>query len=65
MLLTLELLPILIETAASSEDGRIIFVSSILNGRARSFNPNTLNSTVADYDRLDEYSNSKLYNVRD
>ena len=52
------------ETASSSGDGRILFVSSL--GHTRSygavFNPENLNSEQG-YDRMKTYSCTKLYNV--
>ena len=64
MLLTLELLPLLLDTAAESGDGRIIFVSSYGHFFADPFDANRLNRTEDDYSRIKEYSNTKLYNVR-
>ena len=63
MLLTLELLPLLLDTAAESGDGRIIFVSSYGHFFADPFDANRLNRTEDDYSRIKEYSNTKLYNV--
>ena len=65
MLLTLELLPLLLDTAAESGDGRIVFVSSSGHYMADPFDANRLNRTEDDYGRLKAYSNTKLYNVRD
>ena len=66
-LLTLELLPIILETASTSGDGRIVFVSSTLHNSA-DWNPTApLNLSQQEYDsfsRLKAYNNSKLYNVR-
>lgn len=64
MLLTLELIPNVIETAANTGDGRIIFVSSGGHGQRweNSFNPDNLNSEIQ-YERLKIYPISKLYNV--
>lgn len=64
MLLTLELLPLVLDTAASTGDGRIIFVSSYGHYLAQAFNANTLNREERDYSRLSMYNNTKLYNVR-
>ena len=64
MLLTLELLPLLLDTAAESGDGRIIFVSSSAHNMVDPFDANRLNRTEDDYGRLKAYSNTKLYNVR-
>ena len=63
MLLTLELLPLLLDTAASSGDGRIILVSSLGHTMAQSFDASRLNREEGDYGRLSAYNNSKLYNV--
>ena len=62
--LTLELLPNVIETASSSGDGRILFVSSGAQARntAGEVNFDTTNSE-ADHGRLKSYGRSKLYNV--
>lgn len=64
MLLTLELLPVLLDTAGSSGDGRIVFVSSVAHTMARSFDPSRINLSEGQYGRLAAYNNSKLYNVR-
>ena len=63
MLFTLELLPILLDTAASSGDVRIVFVSSAAHVYADPFNADQLNKTEEQAGRLKMYSNSKLYNV--
>lgn len=63
MLLTLELLPVLLDTAASSGDVRIIFVTSLGHKTAESFNTELLNKTEENYKRFKDYSNTKLYNV--
>ena len=63
MLLTLELLPLLLDTAASSGDGRIIFVSSMLHFYAQHFDVGKLSPEEQDYSRFAAYNNSKLYNV--
>jgi NAD(P)-dependent dehydrogenase (short-subunit alcohol dehydrogenase family) len=63
MLLTLELLPLFLETAASSGDGRIVFVSSRGHAMAQSFDASRLNLEEDDYARFQAYNNSKLYNV--
>ena len=63
MLLTLELLPILLDTAASSGDVRILFVSSALHFHADHFNSEELNKMKEQYRRIKMYSNTKLYNV--
>ena len=62
--LTLELLPNVIETASSSGDGRILFVSGLAHTPryGASFNPENLNSEQG-YDRMSTYSCTKLYNV--
>lgn len=64
MLLTLELLPILLETAASSGDVRIVFLSSKGHFKAEKFNPDNLYKTKEeDYTRLGVYFVTKLYTV--
>ena len=63
MLLTFELLPLLLDTAASSGDGRIVFVSSYGHYYAQPFDVNRLNQEENEYKRLSAYNNSKLYNV--
>ena len=63
MLLTLELLPLILDTAASSGDGRVIFVSSVSHSLAPSFNVSKMDATEAEYGRLEAYNRSKLYNV--
>ena len=66
MLLTLELLPLLLDTAAESGDGRIMFVSSGAHSSlAPSFDANKMVVSEADYRRHHSYASSKLYNVRD
>jgi len=60
-LLTLELLPSLLETASSTGDGRIIFVSSGAHSWG-TFNPENMNREQ-NYGRGRFYGNSKLYNV--
>ncbi len=64
-LLTLELLPIVLETASTSGDGRILFVSSGAHRRGfgATFNSDNLNSDIQ-YDRMKTYPYTKLYNVR-
>ena len=62
-LLTLELLPVMVDTAATSKDGRVVFVSSRLHARG-AFMPGNMNAEV-EYSRTRFYGNSKLYNVRD
>ena len=64
MLLTLELLPLLLETAASSGDGRVVFVSSRAHRSAAPFDiDKVVVDKEEDYGRLKAYSNTKLYNV--
>ena len=60
-LLTLELLPLMLETAEQTGDGRIIFVSSRQHAHGV-FDPNNMNGEVF-YSRSGFYDNSKLYNV--
>ena len=65
MLLTLELLPLLLSTAASSGDGRIVFVSSRASFNAPPFDAGKIVVTEeANYSRLKTYPTTKLYNVR-
>ena len=62
-LLTLELLPIVLETASDSGDGRIVFVSSKGHEFA-SWDPDKMNAPDEEhYDRLNIYGVTKLYNV--
>lgn len=63
MLLTLELLPLILDTAASSGDGRVVFVSSAGHSTAPSFDVSKLDTTEAEYGRLEAYNRSKLYTV--
>ena len=64
MLLTLELLPILLDSASSSGDGRIVFLSSRAHSGG-SWNPATMNpQSEAQYERMKTYGNTKMYNVR-
>lgn len=60
-LLTLDLLPLMLETAEQTGDGRIIFVSSRQHAHGV-FDPNNMNGEVF-YSRSGFYDNSKLYNV--
>ena len=60
-LLTLELLPIMLDTAESCKDCRIVIVSSTAH-KSGVFDPRNLNGEVS-FARLKFYSNSKLYNV--
>ena len=60
-LLTLELLPIMLDTASNTGDCRIVFVSSRLH-MTGSFTPGNMNAEE-DYSRTKFYGNSKLYNV--
>ena len=61
-LLTLELLPIILDTAGSCNDCRIVLVSSAAH-KGGVIDPQNMNGEVS-YGRLQFYSNSKLYNVR-
>ena len=61
MLLTLELLPIIRDTARSTGDGRIVFVSS-KGHESGVFNPDNLEGQHS-YGGLKFYCHSKLYNV--
>ena len=60
-LLTLELLPIMLDTAETAKDVRIVFVSSRLHASGV-FVPGNMNAEQ-EYSRSKFYSNSKLYNV--
>ena len=60
-MLTLELLPTLLDTAGSCGDCRIIFVSSSAHGMAN-WEPENTNAGQQ-YSRFKFYCNSKLYNV--
>ena len=63
VLLTLELLPLLLETAATTSDGRIIFLSSAAHTYS-SWNPANITSvTEEQYSRTKFYCHSKLYTV--
>lgn len=62
-LLTLELLPLMLDSAHSSGDGRIVFVSSRLHANGQ-FTPENLNGQLS-YSRTAFYYHSKLYNVTD
>lgn len=63
MLLTLELLPPMLDTAASTRDGRIVFMSSFRHDSAAPFDVARLHPKEQGYDRIREYDNTKLYNV--
>ena len=60
-LLTLELLPVVVETARSQGDVRIVNVSSAAHGWG-TLDPNNMNGEVS-YSRTAFYGNSKLYNI--
>ena len=63
-LLTLELLPVMVETAGASGDVRIVFVSSAMHARGV-FDPANMNpADTTGYSMMQAYSNSKLYNVK-
>lgn len=63
LLLTLELLPVVLETASGSGNGRIVFMSSKAHEYA-TWNPETMNaSDEQHYDRIKVYGVTKLYNV--
>ena len=61
LLLTLELLPILMDTASSTGDGRIVIVSSSAH-QSGVFDPNNLDGQQL-FNRFKFYANSKLFNV--
>ena len=63
LLLTLELLPLILDTAATTGDGRIVFVSSMGHSLAAPFDVTKLNLTEEQYGRMKAYGNSKLCNV--
>ena len=64
VLLTLELLPCLLETAQATGDGRIVFVSSaahlLVKWEPENFSP----ISEEGYGRFKMYGWTKLYNVR-
>lgn len=60
-LLTLELLPLMIDSALSLGDGRIVFVSDADHCKGE-FNPGNMNAEQS-YARQKFYWHSKLYNV--
>ena len=61
LLLTLELLPIMLDTASSTGDGRIVIVSSAFH-KSGELNPSNMEGQQS-YGRTMFYNNSKLYNV--
>lgn len=61
-LLTLELLPLMVEAAGRSGDARIVFVASHSYSRGV-FEPSNMNAERS-YHHVSFYNNSKLYNVR-
>ena len=61
LLLTLELLPIMLDTASSTGDGRIVIVSSD-GHKWGQLNPDNLEGQLS-YSGFKFYCNSKLYNV--
>ena len=62
-LLTLELLPIMLDAASSTGDGRIVFMSSKAHEYAR-WDPDKMNAEEEqNYDRIRIYGVTKLYNV--
>ena len=64
LLLTLELLPLLTQTADSSGDGRVVFVTSKTSFWAPPFNiDKVVVKEEAEYERLATYFSTKLYNV--
>ena len=61
--MTLELLPIMLDTASSTGDGRIVFMSSEAHKYAR-WDPDKMNAEEEQYyDRIKVYGVTKLYNV--
>lgn len=63
LLLTLELLPIILESASASGDGRIVFMSSSAHSMV-GWEPDKMNpQTEQQYDRMRVYGYSKLFNV--
>ena len=60
-LLTLELLPVMLDTAESCKDCRIVIVSSTAH-KSGVFDTQNMNGEVS-FSRLKFYSSSKLYNV--
>ena len=61
LLLTLELLPIIMDTASTTGDGRIVFVGS-LGHTSGQFSSNNLEGEIF-YNRFQFYFNSKLFTV--
>ena len=61
-LLTLELLPIILDTASNCGDCRIVIVSSAAH-LSGVFEPGNMNAEVS-YSRMGFYNKSKLYNVK-
>ena len=61
-LLTLELLPVMLDTAESCKDCRIVIVSSTAH-KSGVFDTQNMNGEVS-YSRLLFYCHSKLYNVK-
>ena len=61
LLLTLELIPIMLDTASSTGDGRIVIVSALLHKKGE-FNPDNMEGQHS-YGRMSFYGHSKLYNV--
>ena len=64
VLLTLGLLPCLLETAAATGDGRIVFVSSAAHLLAKWEPENFSPVSEEGYGRFKMYGWTKLYNVR-
>ena len=60
-LLTLELLPVILDSAAVTGDARIVSVSSSVHSWAV-WNPEHLNDDVG-YNRMQSYYHTKLYNA--
>ena len=58
----MELLPILLESASASGDGRIVFVSSAAQGYVK-WKPEMIEPEEDGYSRLGTYGITKLYNV--
>ena len=62
-LLTLELLPLMLDSASHTGDGRVVFVASRRHAYGV-FDPDNMNGETS-YSRFGFYNNSKLYIVSD
>ena len=65
LLLTLELLPVMLESSSSTGDGRIIFLTCKAHEFADGWNPEKMNlEYTEDCMRIEAFNVSKLCNVR-